>query len=90
MELSVRGAKNSFSNNSANSGDTEMALDMQARRGDSSVEPCDLPAVAFRAEINLCPQQRITPLAFGPASSMCRANTVTYQLATAKDEAAGS
>ena len=31
MELSVRGAKNSFSNNSANSGDTEMALDMQAR-----------------------------------------------------------
>ena len=31
MELSVRGAKNSFSNNSANSGDTEMALDMQVR-----------------------------------------------------------
>ena len=32
MELSVRGAKNTFTNNSANSGDTEMALDMQVRR----------------------------------------------------------
>jgi hypothetical protein len=31
MELSVRGATNTYTNNGPNSGDTEMALDMQAR-----------------------------------------------------------
>jgi hypothetical protein len=33
MELSVRGATNTYTNNGPNSGDTEMALDMQARPG---------------------------------------------------------
>ena len=33
MELSVRGATNTYTNNGPNSGDTEMALDMQVRPG---------------------------------------------------------